>query len=209
MIHGTGIQRAWHDNGRLQAEVSTMRGRFYGRNRLWLRDGSLLTDTYCLDGRDVSAETYRVAAVDDPHLPRFRGKPSATFPDGLTGQKHLHRVLVDGLLEKPNSREARAWLGKETRDKTTRLLGRFKRESDAVCFIEQLYRAGARKVIVPGIYASKIGDQFADGLIVKLPKDTAIRKAIRNVCAQLRKKRLGVVQPEADFGETSLYVSMA
>ena len=42
LIHGTGIQRGWHDNGKLQIEVSTVGGDFCGRNRIWLRDGTLL-----------------------------------------------------------------------------------------------------------------------------------------------------------------------
>ena len=34
MTRGTGLQRAWHDNGQLQMEVSTVRGEFCGRNRI-------------------------------------------------------------------------------------------------------------------------------------------------------------------------------
>ena len=45
MIHGTGLQRDWHDNGKLQIEVSTVHGEFCGRNRIWLRDGTLLYGT--------------------------------------------------------------------------------------------------------------------------------------------------------------------
>ena len=61
MVHGTGIQRHWHDNGQLQVEVSTVRGRFYGRNRIWLRDGTLIDEDFCLGGRNVTAEEYRAA----------------------------------------------------------------------------------------------------------------------------------------------------
>jgi hypothetical protein len=116
---------------------------------------------------------------------------------------------VAGLLEKPNRREARAWLRKPGDERTARSLGRFKRETDAARFVEELYRAGAREVVVPDIYDNKAGDQFADGLLVRLPKAGAKRAGIRKVCVQLRKKRLGVVQPNADFGEAFLYLSMA
>src|ERR1700742_4176157 len=34
MVHGTGGQRAWHDNGELQMEVSTVRGGITRRNRM-------------------------------------------------------------------------------------------------------------------------------------------------------------------------------
>src|SRR5579872_5210428 len=49
MIHGTGIQRAWHDNGQLQLEISTVRGEFSGRNRLWLCDGTLISERFYLN----------------------------------------------------------------------------------------------------------------------------------------------------------------
>jgi hypothetical protein len=209
MVHGTGIQRAWHDNGQLQVEVSTVHGRFYGCNRMWLRDGTLISENFCLDGRNVTPDAYRAAAAKDDRLPKFRGKPTTLPPENLASEKHLYRVFVAGLLEKPNRREARAWLRKTTGHKTARSLGRFKREADAARFVEELYGVGSREVIVPGIYDNKAGDQFADCLLVRLPKDTAKRAAIRKVCVQLRKKRLGVVQPDADFGEAYLYISMA
>jgi hypothetical protein len=209
MVHGTGTQRAWHDNGQLQAEVSTVQGRFYGRNRLWLRDGTLISEHFCLDGRDVTADAYRTAATKDDRLPKFRGK-LATLPlENLAKQKHLHHVFVATLLKKPNCREAQAWFRKATGDKTARLLGRFKRENKVRQFIEELYRAGAREVIVPEIYDNRAGDQFADGLLVRLPKNASERTAIRKVCSQVPKKRLGAVQPGEDFGEAVLYISMA
>ena len=208
MVHGTGIQRAWHDTGQLQVEVSTVSGRFCGRNRIWLRDGTLISVTFCLDGRNVTPDAYRAAAAKNRRLPKFRGKPGTVLPEGIAKEKHLHRVFVAGLLEKPNRCEARAWLHKPNGDKTARSLGRFKRETDALRFVEQFYRAGAREVIVPDMYDNKAGDQFADGLLVRLPKDASKRTAIRKVCAQLRKKRLGALQPAADFSETYLYLSL-
>jgi len=209
MVHGTGIQRHWHDNGQLQMEVSTVDGRFFGRNRIWLRDGTLISENFCLDGRNVTADAYRAVAAKNGGLPKIGGRPGVVLAEGLRKEKHLHRVFVAGLLEKPNRCEARAWLQKAAGDKTARSLGRFKRETDALQFVEELYRAGARAVIVPDIYDNATGDQFADGLLVRLPKDAAKRTAIRKVCAQLWKKRLGVVQPDANFGEAYLYLSMA
>ena len=209
MIHGTGLQRDWHDNGKLQIEVSTVHGEFCGRNRIWLRDGTLLTEQFYLHGLAVSAKTYRAATANGKMLPRFRGKPA-----GLTGKNrvkplHIHRVFVDSLLEKPNQREARKWLAKKTGDQTARSLGRFKREKDAAKFVEALYRAGAVEVIASDIYRSKARGQFADGLLVQLPKNAAKRKAVRQVCGQLRTRRLGAVQPDGGIGERHLYLSLA
>jgi len=205
MVHGTGIQRAWHDNGKLQMEVSTVHGKFTGRNRIWLRDGTLLSERFYLEGRVVNPEAYRAAAAKDKLLPRFRGKPAKVRVTPI----HIHRVFADSHLERRNNCEARKWLTKKSGDKTARSLGRFKREADTAQFVEALYQAGAVEVIAPDIYHGKKRDQFADCLLVQLPKSPAKRKAIRNVCAQLRTRQLGAVQPDKDIGEGHLYLSLA
>ena len=206
MVRGTGIQRAWHDNGQLQIKVSTVGGEFCGRNRIWLRDGTLLSERFYLRGRVVSAEEYREAATRDRTLPKFRGKPAKLPPRNGATQKHLYRVFLESLLEKSKRIEARAWLHKNGSQKAAHWLGRFKRERDAAKLVEQLYHAGAAKVIAPDIYSNKAGDQFADCLLVRLPKDSAKRKAVRRVCAQLRRRDLGAVKPTEDIGETYLYL---
>lgn len=214
IVHGTGVQREWHDNGKLQMEVWTVRGDFCGRNRIWLRDGTLLAERFYLHGLAVSAETYHAAAAKDKALPTFRGKPAKLTGRNRVKPLHIHRVFVDSLLEKSNQREARMWLSKKTGDKTARSLGRFKPARDATkCetgkFVEGLYQAGAVEVIVPDIYRNKARDQFADCLLVQLPRNAAKRKAVRKVCAQLRTRKLGAVQPDEDIGESHLYLSLA
>lgn len=206
MVRGTGVQRAWHDNGQLQMEVSTVHGEFSGRNRIWLRDGTLLSERFYVHGRIVSPDEYREAAARDKTLPKFRGKPAELPPKNGATQKHMYRLFVASLLEKRNRREARAWLRKNGGDKIAHLLGRFKREGEAANFVQQLYHAGAAKVIAPDIYDNKAGDQFADCVLVRLPKSTAKRKAVRRVCAQLRRRDLGAMQPDKDIGETYLYL---
>jgi len=209
MTHGTGIQRAWHDNGKLQMEVSTVHGKFTGRNRIWLRDGTLLSERFYLEGRVVGVEAYRSAATKDKSLPRFRGKPAKLSGRNRVKPIHIHRVFVESLLEKRNNQEARKWFAKKSGDKTARSLGRFKHESTAAQFVEELYQAGAVEVIAPDIYHSKARDQFADSLLVRLPKNAAKRKAVRKVCAQLRTRRLGAAQPDKDIGESHLFLSLA
>jgi hypothetical protein len=210
MFEGTGIQQEWHDNGKLQMEILTIDGEFSGRNRIWLRDGTLLSERFYLVGHVVSAEKYREVAAKFKALPKFRGKPAKPLVKPL----HIHRVFVDSLLEKRNQREARKWLTKKTGDKTARSLGRFKPARDATkCetgkFVEGLYQAGAVEVIVPDIYRNKARDQFSDCLLVQLPKSAAKRQAIRKVCAQLRTRKLGAVQPDEDIGESHLFLSLA
>lgn len=204
MFEGTGLQREWHDNGKLQMEIWSICGEFSGRNRIWLRDGTLLSERYYLVGHVVSAEKYRAVAAQVKALPKFRGKPATPRVKPL----HIHRVFVDSLLEKRNQREARKWLARKADDKTARSLGRFKRENDAAKFVEALYQAGAVEVIVPDIYRNKARDQFSDCLLVQLPRSAAKRKSIREVCAQLRTRKLGAVQPDSDIGESHLFLSL-
>ncbi len=209
IFQGTGLQREWHDNGKLQMEIWTIAGEFSGRNRIWLRDGTLLSERFYLVGHIVSAEKYREVAAKFKALPKFRGKPVNLTGKHRVKPLHIHRVFVGLLLEKRNQRDARKWLAKKSGDKTARSLGRFKRENDAAKFIEALYQAGAVEVIVPDIYRNKACDQFSDCLLVQLPRSAAKRKAIRNVCLQLRTRKLGALQPDEDIGESHLYLSLA
>ena len=209
IFQGTGLQREWHDNGKLQMEIWTIAGEFSGRSRIWLRDGTLLSERFYLVGHVVSAEKYREVAAKFKALPKFRGKPANLTGKHRVKPLHIHRVFVDSLLEKRNQREARKWLAKKTGDKTARSLGRFKRENDAAKFVEALYQAGAVEVIVPDIYRNKAHDRFSDCLLVQLPKSAGKRKAIREVCAQLRTRKLGAAQPDEDIAESHLYLSLA
>lgn len=205
MIQGTGIQRAWHENGRLQMEISSVHGEFSGYSRIWLWDGTLLSEHLLLRGQDITAAEYRAAAVRDKSLPKLRRRWSKRQPESPPREKHIYRVFVSSLLARSNRTEARKWLQKKAGDKTARSLGRFKRERDAEKFVQSLYDAGAVKVIVPGISCNQTGDQFADCLLVRLPKNLAQRKSIRQLCARLQRRDLGAMQPDDDFGESHLY----
>jgi hypothetical protein len=207
MEHGTGTQKSWHGNGRLNMEFTTIAGEFCGRSRLWLRDGTLISDRVVLYGRPVTRDKYQRAMLSEPRLPKLRGWPAKLPPGNRALRKHIQHVFVLGLLSKRNRSEARAWL--KTGGKTMRSAGRFKRESDALRFVEELYRAGAVKVIVPDIYQDKTGGQFSDHLMVKLPRAVAARKAVHKACKQLQSRRLGAVEPDEDLGEAYLLLSMA
>lgn len=208
MKRGTGIQRSWHDNGRLQTEFSTLNGEFCGRCRSWLRDGTLFADQIYLHGRLVTADEYRAAALTNHDLPKL-GRATAKAAKQAVTEKQLHRVFVSRLLTNPHQFEARVWLKRKRGETSGKFLGRFKREADTARFVSALYEAGAIKVIVPDVHTNKNGDQFADCLLVRLPKAKAARSAIRKCCAMLRRRRLGAVQPDADIGETHLFLSLA
>lgn len=206
MEYGTGTQRSWHDNGRLKQEFATVEGQFCGRSRMWLRDGTLISDKLFLFDRDVTPAQYRQAAAKDPRLPTLRGRVGKTPLNNRAVEKHTQLVFVQSLLARRNGSEARTWLNAQ--DKSTRALGRFKRVGAAVKFVDALYQAGAVKVIAPDIYHNQRGDQFADSLVVQLPKEAGKRKTIRAICAQLQKDDLGAFLPDKDLGESHLYISM-
>jgi hypothetical protein len=205
---GTGAIKVWHDNGKLNLEFTIVAGEFSGRKRFWLRDGKLITDIVRLNGRSVTVAEYRKAASKDSRLPKLRGgNPVKTPRKNRALKKHIQHVFVLGLLAKQKQIEAREWL--ESHGKTTPSLGRFKSARAALKFVEELYQAGAVKVIAPDIYEGKRGDQFSDNLLVQMPKAVSQRKAIRIVCLQLRKNDQGAIQPDKDLGEAYLYISMS
>jgi hypothetical protein len=198
MEHGTGTQKSWHDNGRLNLEFAS---------RMWLRDGTLISDQILLFDRNVTPDQYRRAAARDPRLPKLRGRIGKPPVKNRALQKHIYRVFLSGLLSKRNRSEARTWL--KAAGKKARALGRFKRANDAAKLVQELYQAGASQVMVPDIYRNQRGTQFADSLLVQLPRDTAGRKAVRAVCAQLPKRNPGAVEPDKDMGESHLYLLLA
>jgi len=206
MQHGTGLQKSWHDNGRLNLEFSTVEGQFCGRSRLWLSDGTLVSDKILLFNRNVPPARYRQAAAKDTRLPKLRGRIGKSPAHNRALELHTYRIFVSRLLKKRPCTEARAWLN--AGNNTSRSLGRFK-QANAAKFVVALYQVGAVKVIVPDIYRNKRGDQFADWMLVQLPKEARKRKAIRAVCAQLRKGDLGAVQPDQDWGESYLSLLLA
>ena len=119
----------------------------------------------------------------------------------------IHEVFIRSLLAQKNRAEVRKWL--ESGGKAVRSLGRFKNKADALKFVDALCKSGATEVIAPDIYVGKAGNQYADCLLVRLPNIVAKRKTICKVCAQLAKRKLGAVQPDADIGESHLYLSLA
>ncbi len=207
MTRGTGVQRAWHENGKCQMEFSTVRGNFSGRYRMWLHDGTLLSEDIYLHGRPVTADEYRAARTKDKLLLKLSGKAGKLLSQTAVSEKRIHEVFVRSLLTQKNRAEVRKWL--VSGGKAVRSLGRFKRKSDALKFVEALYKLGATEVIAPDIYAGKAGGQFADCLLVRLPRIAAKRKAVRKVCGQLSKRKLGVFQPDKDIGESHLYLLLA
>lgn len=208
MNHGTGTQRYWHQNGRLRLEINSLNGKFFGRMRLWLRDGTLVQETYYIDNVDVSRARYLKAAREHPDWPQHEGETAGKVPrDNQALKRKEHELFIESLLER-SSAEARQWLN-TVKNPELRSLARFRTARAALELVETLYAAGAETVIVAVIYMGKRGKQFADRLLVKMPEDSAKRKALRTICRNLCAKRGGALLPdEKDISESHLFLNL-
>ncbi len=84
--------------------------------------------------------------------------------------------------------EALKWLRKNDSESAL-ASNRFGETRDAMQFVEQLYRAGAARVIVPqpAIRSDEI-ETYADALVVTLPTDPTKRDRVWKLCAQELKR---------------------
>ena len=211
MNHGTGIQHSWFDDGRPRMEFSTVDGKFTGRIRHWMRDGTLVEEKFYIAARSVTRKAYFEAAKAHLDWPQYRGE-SAGRPTKRSRQldKREFELFVESLLQKPNHAEAREWLSTAPKapQAGSRSLGRFKSPKTALQLVEKLYTAGARSVIVPTIYGGKNETLFADSLLIELPKAGTKRKSVRKLCQSFSRERDAACEPEKDIGEFHLFLLM-
>jgi hypothetical protein len=206
--HGTGTQRYWHQNGQLRLEINSLHGKFFGRMRLWLRDGTLVQETYYINNVDVPRARYLKAAREHPEWSQHEGEPAGIVArDNQALKRKEHELFTESLLEQPCA-EARQWLS-AAKNPVLRSLARFRTAKAALEFVETLYSAGAETVIAAVVYMGKRGKQFADRLLIKLPKASAKRKMLRKMCQDLCAKRGGALLPdERDMGESHLFLNL-
>ena len=127
--------------------------------------------------------------------------------DNRSLERRQYELFIESLLEKSHA-EARQWLS-AAKNPDLRSLARFRTTKAALQFVETLYAAGAEAVVAAVIYAGKRGKQFADRLLVKLPRASAKRKALRKICQDLCAKRGGALLPdERDMGESHLFINL-
>lgn len=205
---GTGVQREWHENGQLKIEVTTIRGTFSGRNRIWLRDGTLMAERFYIDGTNVTPSRYAKAAASDRSRPSYSEEPASLPKRSRSFERLIHDNFIAGVLAQDNGKEAKAWFNDGEAAKRERSLGRFRSARAAHAFVESLYASGAIEVTAPAVYQDRRGNEFADGLLVRLPKAKAARGKVRKACGALVIRSKGAILPERDLGESHLYLSM-
>lgn len=204
MHHGTGIQRVWFENGVLQLEHSLINGVFTGPSRLWFQDGALATVQLLVENREVTPAKYAKEAASHPDWPRYAANgnsPRKLSPAAL--EKRAFRLHCEWLAQKPTTRDAGEWLneaGANARAVGTLSAGRARK------LVNDALATGARRVLAADTYGSKQGKQFADVLLVSLPKSKPRRAAIRRLFAALPKRTKCATQPDRDSGDPWLYV---
>jgi hypothetical protein len=199
MINGTGIQHLWYEDGHIQNEFSTVNGTWTGRRRFWLRDGTLASEAWLIENREVSRAAYLKAAADHADWPRYAEK--RIRPRTLSRKRFESLVLrqhCEWLLSKLNQQEAAVWLARG--NAATRSMGRLGFQITR-SLIAEAARLGALKVIAADIYHSKQGKEFCDNLLIELPKSKPRRSAVRQLFLNLPLRAHCVVQPDKDRGE--------
>jgi hypothetical protein len=206
MNHGTGRQFYFHQNGRLNLEINSLNGKFFGRTRFWLRDGTLIRENYCINNVNVSRAKYLNRAREHPEWPQHKGEPAGKVARANHALKRKeHELFIESLLESDFA-EARRWSSAAASD--LRSLARFRTAKTALQLVETLYDAGAESVIAALIYTGKRGKEFADRLLIKLPKASVKRRKLRIICQALCTKRGGAMLPEKDLGESHLFINL-
>jgi len=200
MRMGTGISKQWFPNGQLQFEASVVNEKFNGRLRQWNEQGELIAETFFLDNKKVSKAEYDRAEQSNPDLPPYPD-------DGDEHPKPVKRNHRRGAPERLVSRilstrkaEAREWLHTSTSAGKKMLDELSTRQSAAL--VEELYTAGAAKVLAADIDEDMKGNQTADKLVVALPANARQREAIRELCAH---KKLAFT-PETETGQSHLAI---
>ena len=205
MDHGTGFERSWFENGQLQRESSSIRGKLCGRFRCWLDDGEFVSDTYYIMEKKVSKKKYLEACKTDPTLPRYEDDNSKTEPAEAASkykkretpmpeqERHQHEAFIKKFLKQPNRGEARQWLaGDENRN-----IGEMTPEESRE-FVEEGYKAGATKILTV-----EIEGDTTNCLIVYLPPAGPKREKVFEWNSESAQK-CGF-DPYDDWGQNELF----
>jgi antitoxin component YwqK of YwqJK toxin-antitoxin module len=206
-LDGTGISRSFHDNGVLAGEMCKKKSIPHGYQRCWDEAGELYAEVFYVNGRKVSRKRYEQACKDDPSLPEppADSKAGTVWPEvratgsGTTasrGENELNELLAAG----PHA-EALTWL-----KNNYAILGEGLAGDEATEFIEQFYKAGAKKVIALDIDQDTDGEANAGRLAVMLPEDAPRRKKVLRLCNELN-RQVGY-EAERDGGQPFITVAL-
>lgn len=202
--HGTGVVRHWFDDGRLQMEYTLVNGKFTGRSRVWLRDGTLSLEHFGIENSTVTETEYRRATAKNADYPQFpANRRKKAMPSREAIDRRELELHIRHLLRRKNQIEAREWLQAGATKRSLGLLNFIQ----ATQLVECLYSAEARRVLVVEIYQGKTGKQFSDALLVQMPARKRLRLLIRQCLTKLPKQLRAGVLPDPDEGQEYLFAT--
>lgn len=196
MRMGTGVSKHWFPDGQLGLEISVINEAFTGRQRQWDEDGNLIEENFFLNNRRVAKDDYDRACRLDSSLPSYMDEPQA---HRVAAQRNKSEQLIKRLLATKHS-EAIEWLKRNGRAAKKTLAELSAKKS--VALVAELYKAGAVRVLAVDIDEGPNGNENTDKLVVDLPRETAKRKAIFELCGG----KQFPCSPEADQGQSRVAI---
>jgi hypothetical protein len=194
---GTGVSKHWFPNGQLELEISVVDEAFTGRQRQWNEDGNLIEENFFLNNRRVTKDDYAHASRLDASLPSYDlDEPQV---HRIAAKRTKSERLIKRLLATKNA-EAIEWLKTNGRAAKKTLAELSAKKS--VALVSELYKAGAVRVLAVDIDEGPNGNENTGKLVVDLPRETAKRNAILELCAC----KQFPYSPEEDRGQSRVAI---
>ena len=212
MREGTGIQKAWHADGTLMADISWLNGEMTGRQRAYFEGGQLIGQTYWLRGERVSKKQYYAASAEDPSLPRYEDsvkseksrKKTKTAKPAARREHTKADSFADAMLSTPGTREVLEWL--RSGGSGTRTLGELPTQEASIRLAEEVYALGATKVWAVDINRDDPDSEGTGKLLVALPKSPTARSRVLEWCAEWAERK--GYQSESDAAQPYVFVML-
>jgi hypothetical protein len=113
--------------------------------------------------------------------------------------------FIQQLLAGPNSAEAYSWLD-ECSDESLRTVGELESNEQSLDLIQEIYTAGAVKVIAVEIDKYPDGAENTGKLVILLPAETEARKRVLEWCSKISEEQ-GFAAHE-DVGQKHVFVML-
>ena len=212
MRAGTGVQKGWHPDGSLMAEITWVNGQRTGRQRSYFEGGELAVESYWVRGQQVSKKKYLEACLKDPSLPRYEATSKVGKSKAMPKQPKATAIkpsikkdsFIDEMLSAPGTREVLEWL--RSGQPGTRTLGELPSQEASISLAEEVYALGAMKVWAVEIKTDDPESEGTGKLIVSLPKAQSARARVLEWCAEWAERK--GYESETDVGQDHVFVML-
>lgn len=166
------------------AEFEFVEGSWNGPHRFYM-NGELIAEEFYINNSKTTKRKYLQLCETNPKLPKYvqrqpsnRKSSPSTRPNQPPRRDEVNETVFDHLLGGP---EARSWLHQ---NKSKRSLGESADYDFSMEIVNDLYTAGATRVLVGDIRTYEDELENASTLVVYLPKDVALRKRVLDAAHQ-------------------------